>query len=156
MKLLDFCNGSRKVDAARALGAAPLTCLLAPRLRGGHPTEVADCAIVAAHENTARSRARTSGWSLLIPPVFSPMGDHPRSFNDLSAPLNRWDIWASFDLETDCEKEKQRIRDEAPLRLKFAQEHPEQDRNGNIVAVSEAWQMAECVATDDPRLKGRN
>jgi len=28
-----------------------------------------------------------------------------------------------------------------------------QDRNGNIIAVAEAWQRAECVATDDPRLK---
>jgi hypothetical protein len=27
------------------------------------------------------------GWYLLIPPVFSPMGEHHRSFNDLSAPL---------------------------------------------------------------------
>jgi hypothetical protein len=34
------------------------------------------------------------GWYLLIPPVFSPMGEHSRSFNDLSAPLNKWDIWA--------------------------------------------------------------
>lgn len=46
------------------------------------------------------------------------------------------------------------LRTEAPIRLKFAREHPDQDSNGNIVAVSEAWQLAECVATDDPRLKG--
>jgi hypothetical protein len=32
------------------------------------------------------------GWYLLIPPVFSPMGEHHRSFNDLTAPLNKWDI----------------------------------------------------------------
>jgi hypothetical protein len=51
-------------------------------------------------------------------------------------------------------REKERIRNEAPLRLKFAHEHPDQDQNGNIVAVAEAWQRAECVATDDPRLKG--
>src|SRR5580692_11131302 len=37
------------------------------------------------------------GWYLLIPPVFSPMGEHHRSFNDLTAPLNKWDIWAKFD-----------------------------------------------------------
>ena len=94
------------------------------------------------------------GWYLLIPPVFSPMGDHPRSFNDLSAPLNRWDLWASFDRKTSCENEKEHLRHEAPLRLKFAHEHPDQDRNGNIVAVSEAWQKAECIATDDPRVAG--
>ena len=93
------------------------------------------------------------GWYLLIPPVFSPMGNHPRAFNDLNAPLNRWDIQASFDSETSCLKEKERIRNEAPLRLKFAHEHPDQDRNGNIVAVAEAWQQSECVATDDRRLK---
>jgi len=41
------------------------------------------------------------------------------------------------------------------VRLKFAHEHPDpdQDQNGNIVAVAEAWQRAECIATDDPRLK---
>jgi hypothetical protein len=93
------------------------------------------------------------GWYLLIPPVFSPMGDHPRAFNDLNASLNRWDIQASFDSETSCVKEKERIRNEAPLRLKFAHEHPDQDQNGNIVAVAEAWQRAECIASDDPHLR---
>jgi len=93
------------------------------------------------------------GWYLLIPPVFSPMGAHQRSFNDLSAPLNRWDIWAKFDSQGSCEKEQQRLRTEAPLRLNFAHDHPDQDPNGNIVAVSEAWQLAECIASDDPRLK---
>jgi hypothetical protein len=92
------------------------------------------------------------GWYVLIPPVFSPMGGHPRSSNDLSAPLNRWDIWGTpFDSETSCRKEKERLRSEAPLRLKFAHEHP--DQYGNIVAIAEAWQFAECVATDDPRLR---
>ena len=94
------------------------------------------------------------GWYLLIPPAFSAMGDHPRSFNDLSAPLNRWDLWPSFDLKTSCENEKEQLRTEAPLRLNFAHEHPDQGRNGNMVAVSEAWQMAECIATDDPRVAG--
>jgi phosphoribosylpyrophosphate synthetase len=28
-----------------------------------------------------------------------------------------------------------------------------QDQNGNIVAVAAAWQRAECIASDDPRLK---
>jgi hypothetical protein len=94
------------------------------------------------------------GWYLMIPPVFSPMEQHPRSFNSLSAPPNKWDIWAKFDSESECEKEKEHLRTEAPIRLKFAREHPDQDPNGNIVAVSEAWQLAECVAADDPRLKG--
>src|ERR1019366_6443146 len=93
------------------------------------------------------------GWYLLTPPVFSAMGDHPCAFNDLNASLNRWDIQASFESDTSCEKEKERIRNEAPLRLNFAHEHPDQDRNGNIVAVAEAWQRAECISTDDPRLK---
>jgi hypothetical protein len=92
------------------------------------------------------------GWYLLIPPVFSPMGEHHRSFNDLSAPLDRWDIWAKFDSEVSCKKEKEHLRTEAPARLKFAHEHPDEDPNGNIVAVSEAWQLAECIASNDPRL----
>jgi hypothetical protein len=95
------------------------------------------------------------GWYLLIPPVFSPMGEHHRSFNDLTAPLNKWDIWAKFDSQTSCEKEKEHLRTEAPVRLKFAREHPDQDPNGNIVAVSEAWQQSGCMASDDPRLKSK-
>jgi hypothetical protein len=94
------------------------------------------------------------GWYLLIPPVFSPMGSNPRSSNDLTAPLNRWDILGRhFNSEESCSKEKQRLRSEAPKRLEFAREHPDQDPNSNIVAVAQAWQLAECVATDDPRLK---
>ena len=93
------------------------------------------------------------GWYLLIPPVFSPMGRHHRSFNDLSAPVNKWDVWAKFDSRAACEKEKAHLRSEAPRRLQFAREHPDQDPNGNLVAVSQAWQLADCVASDDPRLK---
>jgi hypothetical protein len=94
------------------------------------------------------------GWYLLIPPVFSPMWSNPRSSNDLTAPLNRWDILGRpFNSEESCSKEKQRLRSEAPKRLEFAREHPDQDPNSNIVAVAQAWQLAECIATDDPRLK---
>jgi hypothetical protein len=95
------------------------------------------------------------GWYLMMPPVFSPMGEHHRSFNDLSAPLNKWDVLAKFDSQDQCKKEKQRLRDEAPARLNFAHQHPEQDPDGNILAVSQAWQLADCVATDDPRLKAK-
>jgi hypothetical protein len=38
------------------------------------------------------------------------------------------------------------------LRIKFAHEHPDQDLNGNIIAVAQAWQLTEYVATDDLRL----
>jgi hypothetical protein len=65
------------------------------------------------------------GWYLLIPPVFSPMGEHSRSFNDLTAPLNKWDIWARFDSRSSCNKEKEHLVFEAPIRLKFAREHPD-------------------------------
>jgi hypothetical protein len=93
------------------------------------------------------------GWYLLIPPVFSAMGGHPRAFNDLKAPINRWDIQGTFESDASCETERARILKEAPLRIQFAHEHPDQDQNGNIEAVAEAWQLAQCVASDDPRLK---
>lgn len=58
------------------------------------------------------------GWYLLIPPVFSPMGSNPRSSNDLSAPLNRWDIWGHpFDSEASCRKERDRLRAEGLPRV---------------------------------------
>ena len=96
---------------------------------------------------------RLIGWYLLILPVFSPMGEHHRALNDLRAPLNRWDIWAKFDSQSSCEKEKEHLWLEAPVRLKFASEHPDQDADGNMVAVSEAWQRANCIVSNDPRLK---
>jgi hypothetical protein len=81
------------------------------------------------------------------------MGEHHRSFNDLSAPLNKWDICAGFDSRTICEREKQHLRSEAQVRLKFAREHLDQNVHGNIVAVSEAGQQADRIASDEPRLK---
>ncbi len=48
------------------------------------------------------------------------MGEHHRSFNDPSAPLNRWNIRAKFDSELSCKKEKEHLRTEAPIRLNFA------------------------------------
>jgi|SRR5215469_10201397 len=92
-------------------------------------------------------------WFLLIPPVFSPMGQHHRSFNDLHAPMNKWDILGKFDSQASCEKEKENVKAEAPARIRFGREHPDQDPNGNVLAVAEAWQLADCVAADDPRLK---
>jgi hypothetical protein len=93
------------------------------------------------------------GWYLLIPPVFSPMGEHHRSFNDLTAPINKWDIWAKFDSRASCEKEKEKLGSQAPPRIKFATEHPDEDPNGNVLAVSQAWQVADCVSSEDPRLR---
>jgi hypothetical protein len=77
------------------------------------------------------------GWYLLIPPVFSPTGNNPRSSNDLTAALNRWDILGRpFNSEESCSKEKQRLRSEAPRRLEFVREHPDQDPKGNLLAVA--------------------
>src|SRR5262249_1060542 len=62
------------------------------------------------------------GWYILIPPVFSPMGSNPRSSNDLTAPLNRWDVWGHpFDSEETCPTEKQHLRSEAPRRMQGSQ-----------------------------------
>jgi len=91
-------------------------------------------------------------WYLLIPPVFAPMGSHPRAFNDLNAPMDKWDIQKTFDTQADCVKQKDLLLAEAPRRIAFANQHPDQDPNGNILAVAQAWQLAQCVAADDPRL----
>jgi hypothetical protein len=44
-----------------------------------------------------RHAAGLALWYLMIPPVFSPMEQHHRSFNDLGATLNRWDIVSEFE-----------------------------------------------------------
>jgi hypothetical protein len=79
----------------------------------------------SSHEPSTRGRTRL-GW--LVPAdsaCFQSHGSNPRSSNDLTAPLNRWDILGRpFNSEESCLKEKQRLRSEAPRRLEFAREHP--------------------------------
>ena len=74
-----------------------------------------------------------AGWYLMTPPA------QPNGRFDTSAPISKWRIEAGFASSDDCKKTV------ATLGSKAAQE----GRPGDV----EAIKNAQCVATDDPRLK---
>ena len=87
------------------------------------------------------------GWYLMMPPLEGNTGSLKL---ELAAPFPQWDIQASFDSAHDCEIAK----------VKSVQWAKDQATNGKFEDENArhafAWQHydEECVATDDPRLKG--
>jgi hypothetical protein len=79
----------------------------------------------------------SAGWYLLAPPV------HGNSVN-VDAAVSRWTVIESFDSAADCEAMASRLRQNVGA----TEAHPE-DRA--------KWRMFnnKCIATDDPRLKGK-
>ena len=74
------------------------------------------------------------GWYLMQPPLVT-----PNSFN-FDAPLSRWDIEESFDTASDCEQTWNSMTEKA---------------KGKSDVLSRREQFGHCIATDDPRLKGK-
>jgi len=84
------------------------------------------------------------GWYLMIPPV---SGDRTNSFKLLrKAPLSEWTILNVFDSADSCSRHREQVR---ALGLKTANKLSE-----SLRAVYDADVLSECIATDDPRLKG--
>jgi hypothetical protein len=89
-------------------------------------------------------------WNLLIPPVLTRTGWHTRSLN---APLNKWYIVNKYYTQPSCERDKERMRADGATRIRFGREHPDLDPKGDTLVLGEAWQLANCVNSNDPRLK---
>ena len=81
------------------------------------------------------------GWYLMAPSVTYP-GDSVTRLGDPSDPISTWTIEHSFDSARECEQAKQTI--EQSLKTKTA-----------MSAHELASLDAQCVATDDPRLKDK-
>jgi hypothetical protein len=76
------------------------------------------------------------GWYLMLPPHLGWKGSLPTFSVD--AQLGKWKVEGSFDKASECDHElKRRIMDcgKCPL--------------------DSMWLSAQCVSTDDPRLKGK-
>jgi hypothetical protein len=83
------------------------------------------------------------GWYLMVPPTF-PSKFHPVN---LWAPLSEWrlgDVAYVFDSAAECKKQEAVAEKEA---------HAIADPKGQALACPRCWMM--CVASDDPRLKGK-
>ena len=85
------------------------------------------------------------GWYLMVPPILS-NGPSPSIVDarvGVEKPLSEWDVQDTFDSATECKRARQ------TLTAKTVANDP------NLRALLEkADSLAQCVATDDPRLKG--
>jgi hypothetical protein len=88
------------------------------------------------------------GWYLMVP-----MTGHPRRYNP-DAPLSEWLITGAFDTGAECNAAQ--LQSIAGARGEFADEpffaiaNPEQRK-----ILTQAFKDSQCVASDDPRLKGK-
>ena len=90
------------------------------------------------------------GWYLMLPPATG-QGGIPHLMID--APISRWTIAQSFDTSKACEKELdlRRTRFEKIYKKAHSGADPREDFwTGLYMAAADS---AECVATDDPRLR---
>jgi hypothetical protein len=88
------------------------------------------------------------GWYLIAPP--------PRSSDDVydpKAPLSEWQIVGRFDTIEDCHSYPDRLP--AIMHGFYAEHHISESEERNDDAASKSLlAKSQCIATDDPRLKG--
>jgi hypothetical protein len=88
------------------------------------------------------------GWYLMLPPPISRDFGNEHGPFDLGAPLNTWMLYASTDSARECndliqENIKNIRKPNGPL------------PKGYVRLSVEIFGVAECIASDDPRLKGK-
>jgi hypothetical protein len=102
------------------------------------------------------------GWYLIVPPLL-------KKGVDLSAPLSQWVPLTSYDRAKQCEDEKASTQDAAPERLSQLKSqlrglgikddpavNKERLKIGHdMYFVEVVFPLAQCVASDDPRLKAK-
>ena len=86
------------------------------------------------------------GWYLMIPPDVP----HTRKVN-LDATLGKWSIFGSYDSADECTSDAMHLHQEARAKGFSAKQlmNPTNDEQHEAVR----YETAECIATDDPRLK---
>ena len=96
------------------------------------------------------------GWYLMVP---------PRDGNSLNAlaPFSKWEIADSFDSANECRqalKQKRAVAEDMKKERLVEDEQRSQhgdppSANFELIATEAQNRRAVCIATDDPRLKGR-
>jgi hypothetical protein len=83
------------------------------------------------------------GWYLMAPPI-------AKNFQSvLQAPLSRWSIEAGFDSADACNQAKFAV-----TQGRAVSKLPNLPANARAT-ISTAHRMSQCIASDDPRLKGK-
>jgi hypothetical protein len=87
------------------------------------------------------------GWYLMLPPL--KLGQSGKYHPDFEVPLNQWESYQSYDDAAKCEEDKARTL----IALQRVSHEFPADRS----AATDAEQavFGQCIATDDPRLKGK-
>lgn len=83
------------------------------------------------------------GWYLMAPPANSVQLSDGRVVWIRNPPLSEWSVEGSFDKARECANQQNLLANSAI-----------EDSKGNSAGRAE-WMMARCIATDDPRLKGK-
>ena len=90
------------------------------------------------------------GWYLLMPPIAM---EGERAKVDGSVPLSQWDHGDRvYQTESECEEENAKLRAIAESHKNWI------GPSGSVAAASDRYVLLtnqRCVATDDPRLKGK-
>jgi hypothetical protein len=100
------------------------------------------------------------GWYLLLPPYRSKETRGPVALRsaraaseifNFDAPLSKWEKKEPFESERDCENEKNKLYEEQLTEFAKARRQREKRALGHEIT---RLQHGQCVAGDDPRLKG--
>jgi len=86
------------------------------------------------------------GWYLMVPPTFQ-----GQLTVNINAPRSEWRLFASYDSARACENERLALFKSGEAFSQAQRANPttnEQSRAAQYIA-------AECIATDDPRVKGK-
>ncbi|MGB8413698.1 MAG: hypothetical protein WCE23_12830 [Candidatus Binatus sp.] len=78
--------------------------------------------------------------------------DFGRPSFDPHAPLSGWPVFRGFDTASECEQDRQQIKELAQKDRPFSPEIPSMTRERTAV-FKLAVTFAVCVSSDDPRLK---
>ncbi len=87
-----------------------------------------------------------TGWYLMVPPMPYDHQTHEMDV-DLSTPVSEWTLLGSFDTANDCKKRVDELIQQGGEAVDRHAKGAEQRLNDLTSAA--------CIATDDPRLKGK-
>ncbi len=97
----------------------------------------------------------TLGWFLMIPPghLVSQANNKKKKqlVPDATAPLNGWYPVETFTTETLCRQNLRELGAPSPARTAFMKQHRDPREHQYF---ARALPMGQCIATDDPRVKG--
>jgi hypothetical protein len=81
------------------------------------------------------------GWYLMVPPIANTEAQWITE--SLVAPLSQWSSLQSFDTAKECEDEAAKVKRQVSTK----------NQGGPVPLIQRPFAFAQCVATDDPRLK---